>query len=332
MTSSRSTSLLNPFPACFVKRSGVAERAGEDDLRETDEQLDVRVDAKLITQQLPRLETAFQQLPAVTAIDFTSASPSSAPAPTPSPLTPLHSLPPDVLALVSCLLSSHVRLTSVAVQPDLYTIGDTEAHRQAAALSAHPTSTLTLPTYQFNVSHPPDPLFRANAVRHSSFIAFHGSPLHNWHSILRRGLESKSGTREQTSGAIFGAGIYFSCDLRVSRMFSGVGKGWGRSGLGDSLEVVGMFEVVNDPDGVRRHQESERGEEAVPENYYVVCTNAYCKLKALLVWKAPKAERVERKGMWLLLAYVAILLAIILSRVNWTVTSNAAARFMNQVR
>ena len=338
MTSTRSTTLVNPFPACFLKGSADGGEAKlTDDLQDTDDQLDVRVDQRLITQQVPRLESAFRQLPELASIDFcsptaaSSASPASSATP-PSSLIPLRSLPADVLSLLSCLLSSHVRLTSVAVQPNLYTLGNSEAHLHAAATSTLPSSSLTLPTYQFNLSHLPDPLFKAHSATHSTFLAFHGSPLCNWHSILRRGLESKSGTKEQTSGAIFGQGIYFSDDLRVARMFSGVGRGWGRSAMGEALEVVGLYEVINDPAGVRRKEERERGEEAVPENYFVCIDNSFVRLRSLLVWKAPRPSRSERKGTWMIVAYALVLLVIILSRVDWRYTSNVAHRFINQVR
>ena len=339
MASTRSTTLVNPFPACFLRGSGdgSSEATAIDDLPDTDDQLDVRVDQKLITQQMPRLESAFRHLPALASIHFasspvassTSATPSTVPPPS---LIPLQSLPADVLALLSCLLSSHVRLSSVAVQPNLYTLGTSEAHLHAATTSTLPSTSLTLPTFQFNLSHLPDPLFKAQSTTHATFLAFHGSPLPNWHSILRRGLESKSGTREQTSGAIFGEGIYFSDDLRVARMFSGLGKGWGRSAMGDGLEVVGLYEVINDPAGVRRREERERGEEAVPDNYFVVRDNSFVRLRSLLVWKAPPASRSERKGTWMIFAYALVLLAIILSRVDWKYTRHVAHRFMNPAR
>ena len=334
--STRSTTLVNPFPACFLKGSADGSEAKlSDDLQDTDDQLDVRVDQKFITQQLPSLEAAFSHLPALAAIDFSSSS-SSSPASSTTSLAsciPLASLPSDVLALLSCLLSSHVRLSCVPVQANLYTLGTSEAHLHAAATSTLPSSSLTLPSYQFNLSHLPDPLFRSLSSTHSTFLAFHGSPFANWHSILRRGLESKSGTKEQTSGAIFGSGIYLSDDLRVARMFSGVGEGWERSAMGEGLEVVGLYEVVNDPAGVRtKEEERERGGEAVPENYIVVSSNSFLRLKSLLVWKAPRASRQERRGMWMIAAYALVLLAIILSRVDWKYTSNTAHRLMHQKR
>ena len=331
MTSARSTTLVNPFPACFLgsARDSGAALAGEE-MKETDDVLDVRVDQKLITQQMPRLESAFLHLPPLSCIDFSAASAPAPPAST-SAVPSLSSLPPDVLSLLSALLSSHVRLTPVAVQSNLYTLGTSEAHLEAATASRLPTSSLTPPTFQFSVAHPPDPLFKAQAQLHSTFLAYHGSALCNWHSILRRGLESKSGTREQTSGAVFGAGIYFSDDLRVARMFSAAGKGWGRSALGDSLEVVGLYDIINDPQAVRWQEErGERGEESVPDNYAVVEDNRFIRLKSLLVWRAPRANRAEKRGHWMILAYAFVLLVIIVSRIDWKWTTNAVTRALRR--
>lgn len=65
---------------------------------------------------------------------------------------------------------------------------------------------------------------------------FHGSPFHNWHSIIRNGLKNYSGTNKMTTGAVWGPGIYFSDDLSVSFEYAG-----GRSGHGKY--AIGVFEV-----------------------------------------------------------------------------------------
>merc|ERR1711939_709887 len=44
-------------------------------------------------------------------------------------------------------------------------------------------------------------------------FAFHGSPLCNWHSILRNGLYVASGTKLQLHGTAHGKGIYCSPNL-----------------------------------------------------------------------------------------------------------------------
>lgn len=63
---------------------------------------------------------------------------------------------------------------------------------------------------------------------------FHGSPFHNWHSIVRKGLKNYSGTNKMTSGEAYGPGIYFSDNLSFSFAYTG----------GNSKKyAIGIFEV-----------------------------------------------------------------------------------------
>lgn len=50
-----------------------------------------------------------------------------------------------------------------------------------------------------------------------SLFAWHGSPVHNWHSIIRTGLDFHS-TRH---GRSYGNGVYFSSQMSVSTGYSG---------------------------------------------------------------------------------------------------------------
>jgi hypothetical protein len=123
-------------------------------------------------------------------------------------------------------------------------------------------SALSLPDFQFDVNYFQgdclcDPHFDELASKFGTITAFHGSSLDNWHSIIHNGLKNLSGTKDMKFGALFGNGIYFSEDLVVSRMFSEVGRGWKDGRLGSQLEVVGMFELVNDPQVVLRQQNKD---------------------------------------------------------------------------
>eukprot|EP01065_Artemidia_motanka_P027703 TRINITY_DN32894_c0_g1_i1.p1 TRINITY_DN32894_c0_g1~~TRINITY_DN32894_c0_g1_i1.p1 ORF type:complete len:992 (+),score=237.08 TRINITY_DN32894_c0_g1_i1:409-2976(+) len=89
-----------------------------------------------------------------------------------------------------------------------------------------------------------------------TLYAFHGSPLHNWHCILRQGLRNASGTRLQRTGAVHGEGIYLSPMAGTSFSYShicGGAVGAIRS-VGDagSLRCVAVCEVV--PEGLRKPQ------------------------------------------------------------------------------
>ena len=338
LSSARSTTLVNPVPACFS-----AAASEETPMAERNDRVDVRVDGKFINAQLPLVEAAFVRLPKLTRIQLAPTPSHVQDSLSPSSLQPLQSLPLGVQQLLACMLSSHLRFRSVRPNPNLYTLGRTAAHRQAAALAN--STTLTLPDYQFDLVPLPHPHLQQQMRRHSSRTVFHGSPLHNWHSISRHGLESKSGTREQTSGAMFGRGIYFSDDLRVARMFSGVQQAWPHSLLGDRLEVVGMYELVMDETGVRMGEEvvrgrpgrGESGDEAVPENYFVAADNSYFVLKSLLVWRVMerKGASVLRSSWTMLVGYVLLLLVVVASQLDWRFIRNLllrSARYIQHYR
>ena len=61
-----------------------------------------------------------------------------------------------------------------------------------------------------------DEKFRSMKAKFGSVFAFHGSPLENWHSIVREGLVVASGTDRQLHGAAYGKGIYLSPSLSTS--------------------------------------------------------------------------------------------------------------------
>jgi hypothetical protein len=227
----------------------------------------VRTDAKLINTHLPALELAFASLPSVVTLA--------------SDRSMLDTLPIDSAYLLSYLLSSQCRLTRVRVQDNWYAdSGNYQAH------------THTLPDYEF--SHPShDPYFDLQGETAPIIRVFHGSPVENWHSILRRGIESKSGTKEQRNGGIFGDGVYFTDELEVARHFSKPGPTWANSCLGSRLEIVGVYDLLNSPAGVRMKrkepspdQQQAEKDQQIPENYYVVSDNSYVRLRSILVWRA----------------------------------------------
>lgn len=79
--------------------------------------------------------------------------------------------------------------------------------------------------YQFLLlSSPPakEAAFTAAKETHGSTFAFHGSKIENWHSIMRLGLVSASGTKLQLHGAAYGKGVYLSPLSSVSLGYSGM--------------------------------------------------------------------------------------------------------------
>ncbi|BFY98853.1 hypothetical protein BsWGS_01892 [Bradybaena similaris] len=58
--------------------------------------------------------------------------------------------------------------------------------------------------------------FRKNKEKYGSVFAFHGSPIENWHCIIREGLVVATGTKKMINGGAFGRGIYLSPHLGTS--------------------------------------------------------------------------------------------------------------------
>ena len=58
--------------------------------------------------------------------------------------------------------------------------------------------------------------FEIEKSRHSSFLALHGSPIWNWHNIIKTGLKNMSGTKFQAHGAVHGNGIYSTLDYAIA--------------------------------------------------------------------------------------------------------------------
>eukprot|EP01006_Ploeotia_vitrea_P006669 TRINITY_DN14359_c0_g1_i1.p1 TRINITY_DN14359_c0_g1~~TRINITY_DN14359_c0_g1_i1.p1 ORF type:complete len:677 (+),score=81.00 TRINITY_DN14359_c0_g1_i1:48-2078(+) len=92
------------------------------------------------------------------------------------------------------------------------------------------------------VSEPPEKQRRFHELKkkHKAKFAFHGSPIENWHSILRNGLQNLSGTSGQLHGAAHGNGIYMAPELNTSLDYAGH-RGGGGSGSGKDDKFGQLF-------------------------------------------------------------------------------------------
>jgi len=88
--------------------------------------------------------------------------------------------------------------------------------------------------------------------QYPTLFAWHGSPLQNWHSIIREGLHHK----ETHHGRAYGNGVYMSPQASTSTGYSGMlgaygGRGGGGSGWQNSelkiSSALSLNEVVNKP-------------------------------------------------------------------------------------
>ncbi|XP_078040203.1 protein mono-ADP-ribosyltransferase PARP16-like isoform X2 [Augochlora pura] len=77
----------------------------------------------------------------------------------------------------------------------------------------------------------------------TTFYAYHGSRLENFHSIIHYGLQ-----QSMCKKSMFGKGIYLSSELGLSLLYSPIGYGWGDSVLGSEISCIALCEFVNDVD------------------------------------------------------------------------------------
>ncbi|KAF3159087.1 hypothetical protein TWF225_007690 [Orbilia oligospora] len=69
-----------------------------------------------------------------------------------------------------------------------------------------------------------------NALAFPTIFAFHGSPLPNWHSIIREGLHF----RETAHGRAYGHGVYHSLDASVSLGYTNSYRNYNANGIGSN--------------------------------------------------------------------------------------------------
>ena len=122
------------------------------------------------------------------------------------------------------------------------------------------------------------------SLQHPTIFAWHGSPLHNWHMIIREGLHFKN----TDHGRAYGHGVYHAKDSTTSSGYSGrymPGTGsWTKSVL-RVASALALNEIVNAP------------EEFVSQNpFYVVPQLDWIQTRYLLVQCSPIEEGVISKS------------------------------------
>ncbi|KAF7190440.1 Ubiquitin-conjugating enzyme E2 Q2 [Pseudocercospora fuligena] len=121
-------------------------------------------------------------------------------------------------------------------------------------------------------------------LQYPTIFAWHGSPLHNWHMIIREGLHFKNADH----GRAYGDGVYHAKDAHTSTGYSGMNYGGGRqysSWPNSSLRIssaLALNEIVNAP-----------AEFTSSNPYYVVKQLDWIQTRYLFVNVAPKSESVK---------------------------------------
>ncbi|KAF5284750.1 hypothetical protein FQA39_LY04475 [Lamprigera yunnana] len=81
----------------------------------------------------------------------------------------------------------------------------------------------------------------------NTFFAYHGSPLDNFYSIFKVGLQHHLSVEKDL---MYGRGIYLATDITISMPYSPFSRSWGNSIMGDKLSVIALCEVIDHLDKV----------------------------------------------------------------------------------
>lgn len=92
-------------------------------------------------------------------------------------------------------------------------------------------------------------LFQELKTKYGSVNLYHGSPLSNWHNILRDGLKDYSVAKNRTKGVAFGPGIYCSTDYLFSTLHAASRSDGESIAARNNIDtsVVAMVEVILAP-------------------------------------------------------------------------------------
>ena len=121
------------------------------------------------------------------------------------------------------------------------------------------------------------------SLQYPTIFAWHGSPLHNWHMIIREGLHFK----ETAHGRAYGHGVYHAKDSVTSVGYANMGGGYGNTAVWSKsmLRISGALalnDIVNAP------------KEFVSQSpYYVVSQLDWIQTRYLLVQCAPVDEKIK---------------------------------------
>jgi ubiquitin-protein ligase len=92
----------------------------------------------------------------------------------------------------------------------------------------------------FTIDHPIDKQNKFDQDKNVVYM-FHGSPIHNWYSIMRNGLKNYSGTNMMSCGQAYGPGIYLASHIDFA-----YGYCYNRGNNGNNqYYIIGVVQVLN---------------------------------------------------------------------------------------
>lgn len=106
------------------------------------------------------------------------------------------------------------------------------------------------PDYVFEVHHPPkvQHTWQKRKEHKETFLAYHGSRIENFYSILKIGLQQHFSSQKVV---LFGDGIYLTSEITVSANYAPFGQSWKNSIFGSKHSIIAVCEVINNVEKVK---------------------------------------------------------------------------------
>lgn len=172
------------------------------------------------------------------------------------------------------------------------------------------------PNYVFQISYHNDldryNLFKKFKEEYGSFIAYHGSSLENFHSIVRAGLDETFCKQN----SLYGDGIYFSKNLDVAYSFKNNKKNqFEDSKIGENLGIIAVCEIVKHPEFLKVGSSKAKislSDKEIPEGYILAINGSIVNVKYLLVYEHGKKEKKKSKSSVIYLLFAVYILMLII--------------------
>lgn len=111
-------------------------------------------------------------------------------------------------------------------------------------IAKHDNSSALMKMDEYEFKYPYSEEYLKNMRYPKRWYLFHGSPISNWHSILRTGIKNMSGTRFMTSGQAYGSGVYLSDNLMLSLLY---GSSRNNTSAQSVKYCISVIELLVDP-------------------------------------------------------------------------------------
>jgi hypothetical protein len=191
--------------------------------------------------------------------------------------------------------------------------------------SSHPNYIIKV---EYGEEHRATKTFTNLKSQYGTVLGYHGSPLENFHSIVRNGLDATFG--KETS--LFGEGIYLSANRDVAFSFLKPGPNrYAHSLLGPRVGCIVCAEVACKPRVVRQSNGAKssggitiEGDDNLPPGYIVAEDNDCVQIKYILIYNNFAVQTRSKNYVCLVIAVLYVFLLVVL----WLMKSMPVRRFL----